>query len=232
MLYPHLVCLEIDDFTHDVAPDEHGIFTPHVLARMQANLHRHSPTLNWAGNVYFSEEGAVAIEWPDLSLLGDTMLYYFRNQKEGAGPCKPASCKWGPANTGEHAGGCLAGACAVPTVANVAEEVREITAWLPSGRHLIVGFYATGHSSLGSPSVEYVKEIIPTILDQPGVGGIMYYTMLNPCGFRNGTWPMGYVCTGCAGADGAGGAACGVEIELCAKGCVVRDAFGVAAALG
>jgi hypothetical protein len=66
-LYPHLVCLEIDDFTHDVAPDEHGIFTPHVLARMQAHLHRHSSTFNWAGNVYFSEEGAVAIEWPDLS---------------------------------------------------------------------------------------------------------------------------------------------------------------------
>jgi hypothetical protein len=51
--------MEIDDFTHDVAPDEHGIFTPQVLAKMQANLHRYSPTLNWAGNVYFSEEGAV-----------------------------------------------------------------------------------------------------------------------------------------------------------------------------
>lgn len=50
--YPHLVCLEIDDFTHDVAPDEHGIFTPHVLALMQANLHRHSPTFNWAGSMY------------------------------------------------------------------------------------------------------------------------------------------------------------------------------------
>ena len=56
--------------------------------------------------------------------------------------------------------------------------------------------------------------------------------MLNPCGFQNGSWPNGYVCTGCPGADGAGGAACGAEIELCAKGCVVRDAFGVAAALG
>lgn len=37
-------------------------------------------------DVYFSEEGTVSVEWPDLSLLGDTMLYYFRNQKEGAGP--------------------------------------------------------------------------------------------------------------------------------------------------
>ena len=142
-MFPHLVCLEIDDFTHDVAPDEHGIFTPHVLSLMQSNLHKHSPSLNWAGNVYFSEEGAVYQEWPDLSLIGDTMLYYFRNQKEGSGPCAPATCKWGPADDGSHEGGCLAGACAEPTVANVAEEVKEIVAWLPAGRRVIVGFYAS-----------------------------------------------------------------------------------------
>jgi hypothetical protein len=74
-----------------------------------------------------------------------------------------------------------------------------------------------------------VREIIPTILDQPGVGGIMFYTMLNPCGFANGSWPTGDVCTGCAGPDGMGGHACGDEIDLCAKGCAVRDAFAVAA---
>ena len=82
-------------------------------------------------------------EWPDLSLIGDTMLYYFRNQKEGAGPCAPATCKWGPSDDGSHEGGCLAGACAEPTVANVAEEVKEIVAWLPAGRRVIVGFYAS-----------------------------------------------------------------------------------------
>jgi hypothetical protein len=74
-----------------------------------------------------------------------------------------------------------------------------------------------------------VREIIPTILDQPGVSGIMFYTMLNPCGFANGSWPTGDVCTGCAGPDGMGGHACGDEIDLCAKGCAVRDAFAVAA---
>ena len=25
--------------------------------------------------------------------------------------------------------------------------------------------------------------------------GARYYTMLNPCGFQNGSWPDGYVCT-------------------------------------
>ena len=51
----------------------------------------------------------------------------------------------------------------------VLAQVRQIVGWLPAGRRLIVGFYATGHSSLGSPSARYVREIIPTILDQPGV---------------------------------------------------------------
>ena len=50
---------------------------------------------------------------------------------------------------------------------------------------------AAGHSSLGSPSTRYVKEIIPAILDQPGVGGIMFYTMLAPCGLVGAEWPHG-----------------------------------------
>ena len=71
-------------------------------------------------------------QWPDLSLIGDGLAFYFRNQKQGAGPCAPASCVWGPSDTtGEHAGGCLAGACAEPTVANVGGEVADIRAWMP-----------------------------------------------------------------------------------------------------
>ena len=113
--YPHLVALEIDDMTHDIAPAEHGIFTPHVLARMQANLHTHSPTVNLAGTVYFSEEGPIMERVPDLSLVGDTMLFYFRNEKQGAGPCMPAACKWGPGEStlppkDQRQGGGLAGA--------------------------------------------------------------------------------------------------------------------------
>eukprot|EP01045_Picozoa_sp_COSAG04_P019568 COSAG04_NODE_1914_length_5238_cov_2.111111_2_plen_96_part_00 len=79
---------------------------------------------------------------------------------------------------------------------------------------------AAGHSSLGSPSTRYVKEIIPAILDQPGVGGIMFYTMLAPCGLVGAEWPHGEICVGGPPS---------VEIDLCAKGCAVRDAFAVAA---
>jgi hypothetical protein len=143
--YPQLVCLEIDDMTHDISPAEHAIFTSHVVARMQANLHRHSSSMNLAGTVYFSEDNRSIMERvPDLSMLGDTMLFYFRNEKQGAGPCMPTACEWGPGEStlppiDRRQGGCLAGACAETTVANVAEEVREIAAWLPRGRRFVVG---------------------------------------------------------------------------------------------
>jgi hypothetical protein len=114
----------------------------------------------------------------------------------GAGPCAVPSCIWGPSclqkgKACERTGGCLAGACAEPTIANVGTEVADIRAWLPAARPLIVGFYATGHSSLGaictlsvplsmdkdrcrrfavgSPSARYVRGIIPVILSQPGM---------------------------------------------------------------
>ena len=90
---------------------------------------------------YYSEELPVFEQWPDLSLIGDGLAFYFRNQKQGAGPCAPASCVWGPSDTtGEHAGGCLAGACAEPTVANVGGEVADIRAWMPPGRPLVLNF--------------------------------------------------------------------------------------------
>lgn len=165
--FPHLVAMSIDDFTHDVAPP-HGLFTPQLLAEIVNSLHRHSPTINFAPLVYYSESVPVFDQWPDLSLIGDGLAFYFRNQKQGAGPCAAAACVWGPSGH-ERAGGCLAGACAEPTVANVGDEVRDIRAWLPPGRPLVVGFYATGHSSLGSPSARYVRELLPTILSQPDV---------------------------------------------------------------
>ena len=228
VLFPHLVAMSIDDFTHDVAPP-HGLFTPQLLAEIVNNLHTHSPTISFTPLVYYSQELPVFEQWPDLSLIGDGLAFYFRNQKQGAGPCASASCVWGPSDTtGEHAGGCLAGICAEPTVTNVGGEVADIRAWMPQGRPLVVGFYATGHSSLGSPTARYVREIMPMILSQPGVQGSMVFTMLAPCGGagRNSlsTEP---VCT-----DNPADQAWfkhDFEIEFCAKGCAIRDAYAAAA---
>ena len=178
---------------------------------------------------YYSEELPVFEQWPDLSLIGDGLAFYFRNQKQGAGPCAPASCVWGPSDTtGEHAGGCLAGACAEPTVANVGGEVADIRAWMPPGRPLVVGFYATGHSSLGSPTARYVRELMPMILSQPGVAGSMVFTMLAPCGGAGrDRLPDTAVCT-----DNPADQTWykhDFEIEFCAKGCAIRDAYAAAA---
>ena len=66
-LFPYLVAIEIDDFTHDVAPP-YGMFSPELLANIVNNLHTQSPTINFIPNVYYSEEAPVFVEWPDLSL--------------------------------------------------------------------------------------------------------------------------------------------------------------------
>ena len=84
--YPHLVAVEIDDFTHDIAPPN-GMFTPELLANVVNNLHRHSPTISFIPNVYYSQDAPAFEQWPDLASVGDAMLYLYRNQKQGAGPC-------------------------------------------------------------------------------------------------------------------------------------------------
>lgn len=145
--FPHLVAVEIDDFTHDVAPPD-GMFTPELLGRIVNNLHQQSATISFIPNVYYSQDQPVVKQWPDLSLIGDAMLYFYRNQKQGAGPCAPASCVWGPgAKHGERGGGCLAGACAESTVANIPSELVEIYSWLPPGRPLVFGV-SNKHESL------------------------------------------------------------------------------------
>ena len=122
---------------------------------MLGNLRRRAPWVNFAPTIYYSEDVPVFEAWPDLSLTLDAPLFYFRNQKRGAGPCAAPACVWGPSAT-EHVGGCLAGPCSEPTAWNVADEVADIVDWLPAGRRPLVGFYATGHSSLGSPTAQYV----------------------------------------------------------------------------
>jgi hypothetical protein len=233
--FPQLVAIEIDDFTHDVAPPD-GMFTPELLGNIVNNLHRHSSTISFIPNIYYSQDAPVFQQWPDLSLIGDAMLYFFRNQKQGAGPCSPAACVWGPSAThGERGGGCLAGACAESTVANIPSELVEIERWLPPGRPLIFGIYAGGHSSLGSPTARYVDDVLAFVLQRAEItgGGVMLWPMLAPCGGAGmGHVPASTSSSVCTGGDGWAKDGVPWLIELCAKGCAVRDNFGRAAAGG
>lgn len=151
---------------------------------MTSALRAATPWVNLISTVYYNEGGPgpenfIWKLWPDLPLVIDTPLFYFRNQKQGAGPCADPKCPWGPAMKTRE-GGCLAGACADSTVQNAEGEIRDIVAGLPEGRRLQVGFYATGHSSLGTPTPLYVFRLMGVILSQAMVDGITFYTYKVP----------------------------------------------------
>jgi hypothetical protein len=223
-LFPHLVALQMDDFTHDVYSPPYAIFRPPLLARMTSRMRSHAPRMAFLPVVYYSEGKESVLErWPDLILTMDAPLYYFRNQRQGAGPCAAAECTpfWGPATrpptNASRSGGCLAGPCAVLSVPNVQEEVRIAAAYLPAGRKLLVGFYATGHSHLGTPTPDYVRALPQLAMAaHPDVVGIMSFTMLAPCGPRRDP--------GDGSCQGDGGRPSWI-IDTCAKGCAISDAY-------
>ena len=71
----------------------------------------------------------------------------------------------------------------------------------------MLGFYLTGHGSLGSTTPLYVREIMSTILTQPRTCGIVVYTTYFP------------LAKGCQrrGVDGLYGGD---------RGCIVAEIFG------
>lgn len=97
--FPQLVGLAIDDFAPDnINPsiaglssknpgDHRKIFTPDLIARITSNLHRHSPRISFAPVVYYGFSHPLFTQMPDLALSLDAMFYWFRNEKQGAGPC-------------------------------------------------------------------------------------------------------------------------------------------------
>jgi hypothetical protein len=162
---PHLVALDIDDFTSNIG---HGhIFTGDNVAVITSNMREHAPWVSLASVVYVEFTAL-----PDLPYMLDAPVFFFRNAVQGAGPCTAASCVWGPHDK-EHTGSCLAGPCCEPTTFNLASEVATLTSGMPPGRRIIVGYYATGHSSSGQPSPRYVSRLLQTAATQPGVDGIM-----------------------------------------------------------
>ena len=68
--------------------------------------------------------------------------------------------------------------------AHAVDEIAQVAAGLPAGRQMIVGYYATGHSSGGQPTPRYVSRLLQTISAQPHVAGVMTYTLKSaeaPC---------------------------------------------------
>ena len=164
-------------------------FTPPVVANITSNMRRHARWLTLAPTIYYSETIPSFERWPDLPLALDSPIFFFRNQREGAGPCAPPACSnwWGPKAKRLPNGtvdcptcGCLAWTCAEPTVYNAPGETAVMAAGLPEGRDMLFGFYATGHSSLGEPSPRYVKELLTIAWGLPRIQGTSIWTMHVP----------------------------------------------------
>ena len=183
VLYPHFVALNIDDFSHNLSNVKAVHFSPGLVARMTSTLRAQDPDFAFVPTLYYSQHGRfVFTAHPGLGYVLDQPLFYFRNEKQGPGPCAAAECPWGPAlPAGEpRAGGCLAGACCVSTADNFAAEVGDVLVRLPPGRRVHVGFYATGHSRLGNPDPLYVLRLMPSIMSHAAVAGITVYVFQKP----------------------------------------------------
>ena len=171
-LYPHLVAIDIDDFSDDVGTYFSGDDIAQITARMRAI----SPWMGFASVTYHPFAG----RFPDLALMLDAPLFFFRDMVQCATvescPCADQSCPWGPRfdNTSVRKGQCLAGACSEPTVPQVAAEIAAVAAGMPPARQMIVGYYATGHSTGGQPTPRYVSRLLQTVAAQPRVDGALY----------------------------------------------------------
>ena len=103
---------------------------------------------------------------------------------------------------------------------DLAAELDEVATWVPAGRPILVGYYATGHSHLGSPTATYVRQLPQLALLHPRVVGVMTFTFLAPCGPRAAE----------SSCEGDGGYETWL-LELCKKGCAIADAYGEVAAM-
>jgi hypothetical protein len=71
----------------------------------------------------------------------------------------------------------VAGVCSEPTTYNIAGEMAKVSAGMYYGRQIVVGLYATQHSTLGQTTPRYISRLLQTIATQPNVAGVMTYTL-------------------------------------------------------
>ena len=168
--FPALRYLNVDDLTHNPK-----IFTPSLVAEMAALLR---PRARLIPVVYYGAAAGAA------ALPIDGILFYFRNEKEGGCPISCGAAVVADCATQWPSSGCLAGAggCAEKTVPNLAGEVADVRALLPSHLPLHVGIYVTGRSPSGAhncstPRAAYGRLALEAALRLPAVSGATAYRM-------------------------------------------------------
>jgi VCBS repeat protein len=180
--FPQLVALDIDDFSFRLKVGGNGKgedYGPDEIAQIEARLRAQTPWMNFVPTVYYQVK---SVGWKDLGTSLDSMLFYFKNEKQGEGPCKGKEkvCPRGfekPNNKG-----CLAGTCAEATVKNAPGEIADIAGLLPWGRKLQGGIYYSAHSELGCPSALYDLKLTELELEDHNMAGATAYTLQPPAG--------------------------------------------------
>ncbi|MGA9214596.1 MAG: VCBS repeat-containing protein [Methylocella sp.] len=189
--YPHLVGLAIDDFIFDIQLGSSGHFTPDLIAQMESNLRSQAPWMSLIPTVYYPPLMHDHPRWMDLPLALDTMLFYFKNEKQGTGPCAPSDCLM-PDGSRPQPNACLAGVgpstaaglplqptgeCANKTVPNASGEFEDVFKLLVPGRKLLGGVYFTGHSEFGEPHPAYDFQLTGQILNDSRFYGALAYVL-------------------------------------------------------
>jgi FG-GAP-like repeat len=169
--YPHVVGMGIDEIGYHLDTT----FTGDYVAEMQSRLRSQSPWLNFTPGLYYHGRTSTffGTEFPDFLRSVDTAIMFFRNNKQGIGPCSRCS-----QHTGD--GGCLDGVCAEATIPNAPGEFFQMAGLLPAGRKLQAGVYFATHSSLGTTSTRYGHDLVSLILSFPWLGGATVYSMQAP----------------------------------------------------
>ena len=105
-LFPAVRYLNVDDFSD---ADNEKYFSPESSRKMVALLR---PNAKLVPTLYYNSRSSLV----ERNLTVGGALFYFRNEKEGRGPCAvSAGCDINCANQWPGAAGCLSGSCAEPT---------------------------------------------------------------------------------------------------------------------
>lgn len=126
-----------------------SFYTPEYLGRMLDAAHAANPNLAFVPCTYFSKVSPQFAA--DYGTLLDALLFYYRHESDGANLTDATLCD---------------------------EEIARVRQTMGPDIPVILGFYATGHSRLGSSSPEYVEQVMT--LAHEHADGIHVYTHVHP----------------------------------------------------
>jgi hypothetical protein len=156
--YPHLVAVGMDDFG-----DHPELLPGDYIAEMESRMRSQAPWLSFVPTAYYRnfKDG----KWPDLTRTVDSLLFFFRNEREGL---------------------CLAGSCGENSIRNMPGEVAFMSGVLPAGRMLHLGVYFVTYYAVRPPqipTIRYDYELVRLAMGLPELTGVTAYAMQPDPGF-------------------------------------------------